>query len=58
MMDEFDYDFLQWYHWAYCLEDFETITLYRKHKKAAHSGWVAARERTQIKPLSDRSTEA
>ena len=44
-MDEFDYDFLQWYGWAYCLEDFETITLYKTHKKAAHSGWVAATDR-------------
>ena len=58
MMDEFNYDFLQWYHWAYSLENFETIAFYRKHKKAAHSGWVAARERTQIKSLSDRSAEA
>ena len=39
------FDFLEWYGWAYDLEDFETIALYEEHKKVAYSGWVAATDR-------------
>ena len=47
-----DFDFLQWYGSAYDLEDFETIALYEEHKRVAYSGWAAARERIQIRPLA------
>lgn len=46
------FDFLEWYKFAYCLEDFETISDYEDHKKIAYAGWLAAMKVYDIKPLN------
>ena len=46
--DDMDFDFLKWYGWAYCREDFDSIALYEEHKKVAYSGWAAARDARSI----------